>query len=164
MLERPIDSFFRGSSGDGKNCSRCIAINKSKREKEKRKKYQGKDIRVWMMFGNDRSLAISRAWRSYRDFLMYLKRKGMFIMIMGTVLDVYPPFVLPYPTFSPVCSPIFLLDGISTHVLVYTTYALYTHIHVHASGRRHDKKKRYDARYICVMYACLFRQKRPIYN
>lgn len=50
------------------------------------------------------------------------------------VLDVYPslfhtPFAPPYSAFLPLPF-IFLVDGISTHVLVYTTYALCIHTYI----------------------------------
>lgn len=96
------------------------------------------------------------------------------------VLDVYPPVlshplrpILPYPSALPARSPIFLVDGISTHVLVYTTYALcihtyiYIYIHMHVTERRHGKKKKkkYDARYIYVYVRVpFFRQERPTYG
>lgn len=53
------------------------------------------------------------------------------------VLDVYIPcpftlpFALTYPASPPVRSFIFLVDGISTHVLVYTTNALCIHTYIY---------------------------------
>lgn len=138
MLERPIDSFFRGSSGDGKNCSRCIAINKSKREKEKRKKYQGKDIRVWMMFGNDRSLAISRAWRSYRDFLMYLKTQRDVYYDYGYRARCISPFRPTLPYLFP-C----LLPHFSSRWYIYTCTCIHDlriiHTHTRACIREETR-------------------------
>lgn len=96
---------------------------------------------------------------------MYLKCKRIFISIaiMGIiVLDVYPslfnllrPF--PPPTLTYLPSPhtllplIFLVDGISTHVFVYTTYALciHTYIYICIHYERHTVNTRREV-YICI--------------
>lgn len=112
-------------------------------------------------------LAISRAWGSYGDFLMDLERKGMFIMIMGIALDVYPTLIhpfrptLPYPFPCP-------LPHFSCRWYIYTCTCIhdlritYTHIHMHASGRRHDKKKKKDTRDTYVLCTRAFSDKKGL--
>lgn len=91
---------------------------------------------------------------------MYLKCKSIFISIAIKdiiVLDVYPSLfnlLRPFPSYPyplTLLPPIFLVDGISTHIFVYTTYALciHTYIYICIHYERHTVNTRREV-YICI--------------
>lgn len=111
------------------------------------------------------NIEIESIRRSYEDFLWYLKRKEIFIVIMIVImgivaLDVYPPpfripVALSYPAL-PFCS--FLHFSCRWYIYTYTCIhdlrIMYTYIYIYICiHQREDtikKKKKNDAIYIYV--------------